>query len=52
MASTDAPVRSCDVCGEEDTGPRHIFSSKNQPPIIRHLACCAAQGCPTCNEEN
>lgn len=47
--------RGCDVCGQVDTGPRHItatVSGENlAPDTCRHFACCARAGCPdgSCN---
>lgn len=43
--NTARPVRSCDVCGQQDDHPRHV-----QGQVVRHLDCCAAQGCAVCTE--
>lgn len=48
----DRPVRPCDVCGQEDTAPRHQHQNNDGSNQIRHLDCCRDAGCPdgTCDE--
>ena len=46
MASETRPVRSCDLCGVEDTDPRHVVALADGGTLIRHLDCCREAGCP------
>lgn len=49
MPETDGrPRRFCDVCTQVDDHPRHVQSQKGGAPLVRHLDCCAAQGCEVC----
>lgn len=40
------PVRSCDVCGIEDTDPRHVANLDDGTIVTRHMDCCKTVGCP------
>lgn len=44
----ERPQRPCDVCHQTDDHPRHVQPRRGQEPLIRHMDCCAAQGCETC----
>lgn len=45
----ERPQRGCDVCGQTDDHPRHSNQLVAGGTItIRHLDCCASQGCETC----
>lgn len=49
----DRPLRVCDVCNQADDHPRHVQPRKPvdgvmQWPLVRHMDCCAAQGCEIC----
>lgn len=48
----ERPVRPCDVCGQEDTDPRHVYAADDGSTMIRHMDCCRDAGCPTgsCDE--
>lgn len=50
MSDTEVrPVRSCDVCGQVDDHPRHILQTLDGGTVtIRHMDCCAANGCEVC----
>lgn len=39
----ERPERSCEVCGQSDDHPRHVQGS-----TVRHMDCCAAEGCVIC----
>lgn len=47
----ERPVRGCDICGIEDTDPRHVHGLDDGGTQTRHMDCCAATGCPdgTCD---
>lgn len=45
---SDRPVRWCDVCKQYDDHPRHAYGNPLAGGFIRHMDCCAAQGCETC----
>ena len=40
-------IRGCDVCGTRDELPRHVHDAGAGVVLTRHLACCAAAGCPS-----
>lgn len=44
----ERPIRSCDVCGQTDDHPRHVIQHGPDTFTMRHLDCCAAQGCRVC----
>ena len=48
----ERPVRGCDVCGVEDTDPRHVHALDDGATQTRHMDCCREAGCPdgTCDE--
>lgn len=42
-------MRICDVCRQIDDHPRHVQGDGSGGVVkIRHLDCCAAEGCETC----
>ena len=45
-------VRDCDICGQEDTDPRHVVAMDDGSMQTRHMQCCRDAGCPdgTCDE--
>lgn len=56
----DPEVRTCDKCGLEDTEPHHVqYVAFNHPidgagvdlSVTKHIACCAADGCPICSTD-
>ena len=48
----ERPTRSCDLCGIEDTDPRHVIALEDGGTLMRHMDCCREAGCPdgSCNE--
>lgn len=44
----ERPIRDCDVCHQQDDHPRHVIQHGPDQFTLRHLDCCAAQGCRTC----
>lgn len=44
---SNRPLRQCDVCRGIDDHPRHVQQTGGQLRI-RHMDCCAAQGCEVC----
>lgn len=42
----ERPVRGCDVCGIEDTDPRHVHATDDGGTQMRHFDCCREAGCP------
>jgi hypothetical protein len=49
---TELPTRPCDICGQEDTDPRHVIGTDTGETHMRHMDCCREAGCPTgsCDE--
>lgn len=49
--TVELPVRGCDVCGHEDTDPRHVHALDDGGTQMRHMDCCREAGCPdgTCD---
>lgn len=43
-----APVRPCTICDQEDDHPRHVWDLGGGNTSLRHMDCCAAQGCDLC----
>lgn len=39
--------RPCSTCGGFDDHPRHVHVDANGVDHVKHLDCCAADGCPT-----
>ena len=46
----ERPIRGCDVCGQSDDHPRHVLGHPDHGGTVRHMDCCAAQGCALCAE--
>jgi hypothetical protein len=44
----DRPVRGCDGCDAVDDHPRHVIYLEPGKTAVRHMDCCAANGCATC----
>jgi hypothetical protein len=43
------PLRACKSCGGYDDHPRHVLQLEPGGPVeMRHLDCCAAEGCTEC----
>lgn len=42
------PQRSCDVCEQTDDHPRHVIGTPERGGTVRHMDCCAAEGCDIC----
>jgi hypothetical protein len=38
--------RQCESCGQWDKAPRHIHTDDKGRDHLKHLDCCAADGCP------
>ena len=49
MATSDRPLRGCNLCGGYDDHPRHVQTVDGRP-FLAHIDCCAANGCETCAE--
>lgn len=48
---SERPVRYCDVCKQYDDHPRHTSGNPlTDDWHIRHMDCCAAEGCVVCQE--
>lgn len=43
-------LRGCAECDQRDDGPRDVWDDGTGPPVLRHLACCAARGCDSCTD--
>lgn len=44
----DRPIRSCDRCHQEDDHPRHVIQHGPDQFTVKHLDCCALDGCRVC----
>ncbi len=45
---SDRSQRSCDRCGQTDDHPRHVIQHGPERYTVKHLDCCALDGCRVC----
>ena len=48
IPSDERPTRGCDSCHQTDNHPRHVIQYGPDQFTVKHIDCCAAEGCRIC----